>query len=79
MRLFPQKEQTSMVLSDPPVHIAPFSMVHVELHPSPSIVLPSSHSSEECLRESPHLASQPFLRALTEVPPVHSDQISPES
>ena len=46
--------QVSFVVLLPPVHLYPFSTMHLSDHPSPETTLPSSHSSSLSLLLLPH-------------------------
>ena len=48
----------SAKVEDPPVHVNLLSKVHVELHPSPAAIFPSSHTSGLILYPSPHIGLQ---------------------
>ena len=61
-------------LLDPPVHLYPGSIVHVELHPSPFIKPPSSHCSPLTLIPSPHIGVQVDFDAM--LPPVQVKPVS---
>jgi len=60
----------------PLFQIESVSIVHVELQPSPLIVLESSHSSVACFLLSPQSGTQAVFAAFGEVPPVHTTQAS---
>jgi hypothetical protein len=48
----------SAVVGEPPEQLHPDCTIHVELHPSPLIVFPSSHSSLPTFLESPQIEFQ---------------------
>ena len=48
-----------------------FSIIQDESHPSPEKLFPSSHSSEECFKPSPHLTSHASFAAFGDSPLIH--------
>ena len=67
-----QKLHVSIVDVVPPFQIAPASIAHDELHPSPFVVFPSSHPSDPALKPSPHTVIHDVFVASGVNPPVQN-------